>query len=145
MTTAPAITPEHVYLWAAKQKLLRARDPWLAEARPKQLPPPGDWRFWLLMAGRGFGKTRTGAEYVREEGQAGRSGAPMLVAATNADVRDVVVEGPSGIVKVCEAAGWPCDYQPSKRRVVFANGAIGRLRSAEEPDRLRGPEADLAW
>src|SRR5436190_21161873 len=82
--------------------LLRA---WWFWARPSQLPPPGDWRFWLLMAGRGFGKTRTGAEYVCTEVDAGRAREVMLIAATASDVRDVVVEGPSGIVKVAERRG----------------------------------------
>jgi phage terminase large subunit-like protein len=119
--------------------------PWSELARPEQLPPPGDWRFWLLMAGRGFGKTRTGAEYVREEVQAGRAAEVMLIAATTSDVRDVVVEGPSGIVKVCERAGWRVRYEPSKQRITFPNGAVARTRSADEPDRIRGPECDLAW
>jgi phage terminase large subunit-like protein len=118
---------------------------WRVWARPSQLPPPGDWRFWLLMAGRGFGKTRSAAEYVREEVRAGRAREVMLIAATAADVRDVVVEGPSGIVAVCERAGWPCHYEPSKHRISFANGAVARTRSADEPDRIRGPECDLAW
>lgn len=119
--------------------------PWSTLARLKQLPPPGNWRFWLLMAGRGFGKTRTGAEYIREEVQAGRTREIMLIAATASDVRDVVIEGPSGIVKVCERVGWRVRYEPSKQRVTFPNGAIARTRSADEPDRIRGPEADLEW
>lgn len=118
---------------------------WRTTARPKQLPPPGDWRFWLLMAGRGFGKTRTAAEYVREEVMAGRAREVMIIAATTTDVRDVAVEGPSGIIKVCERAGWRVRYEPSKMRVVFPNGAIARTRGADEPDRIRGPECDLAW
>ncbi len=119
--------------------------PWSECARPKQLPPPGDWRFWLIQAGRGFGKTRTGAEYIRTEVFAGRAAEIMLIAATTTDVRDIVIEGPSGIVKVCERAGWRVRYEPSKMRVVFPNGAIARTRGADEPDRIRGPECDLAW
>jgi phage terminase large subunit-like protein len=139
------ITAGHVDVYLAKQRLIRRLDPWRTEARAKQLPPPGSWRFWLLMAGRGFGKTRTGAEYVRAELMAGRAAEVMLIAATTADVRDVVVEGPSGVVKVCERAGWRVRYEPSKQRVVCPNGAVIRTRSAEEPDRIRGPEADLEW
>jgi phage terminase large subunit-like protein len=119
--------------------------PWSDIARPSQLPPSGDWRFWLLMAGRGFGKTRTGAEYVCAEIQAGRAREVMLIAATAADVRDVVVEGPSGILKVCERLGWKAHYEPSKQRITFPNGAVARTRSADEPDRIRGPECDVAW
>jgi phage terminase large subunit-like protein len=139
------LTPELVNVYWAKQRIARQQNPWERDARPKQLPPPGDWRFWLLMAGRGFGKTRTGAEYVRTEVMAGRAAEVMLIAATTTDVRDIVVEGPSGIVKVCERAGWRVDYQPSKMRIVFPNGAVARTRGADEPDRIRGPECDLAW
>jgi phage terminase large subunit-like protein len=124
---------------------VRQRDTWSVTARPKQRPPDGSWRFWLVMAGRGWGKTKTGAEYVRTEVQAGRASEVMLIAATAADVRDVVVEGPSGIVKVCEQVGWRVRYEPSKQRITFPNGAIARTRSADEPDRIRGPEADLEW
>lgn len=123
----------------------RRFEPWEQTRRDAQKPPPGTWRFWLLMAGRGFGKTRTGAEYVRGEVFAGRAAEVMLIAATASDVRDVVVEGPSGIVKVCERAGWRAHYEPSKQRVTFPNGAVARTRSADEPDRIRGPECDLAW
>ncbi len=118
---------------------------WRFWARPSQLPPPGEWRFWLLMAGRGFGKTRSGAEYVCEEVQAGRAREVMLIAATAADVRDVVVEGPSGIVTVARRRGMAVRYEPSKQRITFPNGAVARTRSADEPDRIRGPEADLGW
>jgi phage terminase large subunit-like protein len=145
-----AVTASHLDLAAAwhvrRPPPVAPVDRWAShDARPKQLPPPGAWRFWLLMAGRGFGKTRTGAEYVRAEVQAGRAAEVMLIAATAADVRDVAVEGPSGIVTVCERAGWRVRYEPSKQRIVFPNGAIARTRSADEPDRIRGPEADMAW
>lgn len=119
--------------------------PWSVLGRPEQQPPPGDWRFWLLMAGRGFGKTRTGAEYVIDEVRNRRAAEIMLIAATSADVRDVVVEGPSGIVRVAERIGWRVRYEPSKQRITFPNGAVARTRSADEPDRIRGPECDLAW
>lgn len=96
------------------------------------------------MAGRGFGKTRTGAEYVRREVEEGRAGRVALVAATSADARDVIVEGQSGIVAVSPPWFEPT-YEPSKRRLTWPNGAIATLYSADEPDRLRGPEHDLAW
>lgn len=146
MTT---VLPQHLDLAAAwylrRPAPVPAPDLWRRQARPKQLPPPGEWRFWLLMAGRGFGKTRSAAEYVRSEVAAGRAAEVMLIAATTADVRDVVVEGPSGIVKVCERAGWRVRYEPSKQRITFPTGAVARTRSADEPDRIRGPEADLEW
>src|SRR5580704_14131550 len=77
---------------------------WSAIARPSQLPPPGDWRVWLLLAGRGFGKTRSGAEWVRAEVESGRARRIALVAPTAADARDVMVEGESGILAV--SASW---------------------------------------
>lgn len=142
---AMPIRPEHLNLAFAYRKRLLDADPWHAEARSKQLPPPGDWRFWLLMAGRGFGKTRTGAEFIRAEVMAGRAAEIGFIAATASDVRDVVVEGPSGIIKVCERYGMRAHYEPSKQRITFPNGAIARTRSADEPDRIRGPEFDLSW
>lgn len=143
-TYTDAVADSIVHTRPFRQRLQLA-DPWIAEARAKQLPPPGDWRFWLLMAGRGFGKTRTGAEYIRQEVMAGHAAEVMLIAATTSDVRDVVVEGPSGIIKVCERVGVRVRYEPSKQRITFPNGAIVRTRSADEPDRIRGPECDLAW
>lgn len=116
---------------------------WEFWARPNQLPPQGDWRVWLLLAGRGFGKTRTGAEWCRSRIAAGRSRL-ALVAPTAADVRDVMVEGESGILAVCPPWDRP-NYEPSKRRVTWPNGAIATTYSADEPDRLRGPQHDAAW
>src|SRR5437763_3387868 len=73
---------------------------WPAIARPNQLPPPGNWQVWLLLAGRGFGKTRTLAEWVCQQAASGRAGRIALVAATAADAHDVLVEGQSGILAV---------------------------------------------
>ena len=117
---------------------------WRAKARPSQLPPPGDWNGWLVMAGRGFGKTRTGAEYVREQVETGLAKRIALVAPTAADCRDVMVEGPAGVLATASAWCRPI-YEPSKRRVTWPNGAVGFAYSSEESDRLRGPEHDLAW
>ena len=98
----------------------------------------------MLLAGRGFGKTRTGAEFVRAEVEAGRAGRVALVAPTAADARDVMVEGESGLLAICPPSNRP-RYEPSKRRVTWDNGAIATLYSADEPERLRGPQHDLAW
>jgi phage terminase large subunit-like protein len=117
---------------------------WEFWARPKQLEPPGDWRAWMLCAGRGYGKTRCGAEWVRHLVETGRAGRIALVAATAADARDVVVEGESGLVAICPPWNRPL-YEPSKRRLTWRNGAIASLYSADEPDRLRGPQHDAAW
>lgn len=113
-------------------------------ARPNQISPEGDWDIWLLLAGRGFGKTRTGAEWVKEEVDAGRATRIALIAETAADGRDVMVEGESGILAVYPYEDRPL-YEPSKRRITWANGAMATIYNATEPDQLRGPQHDLAW
>lgn len=116
-------------------------------ARENQKAPAGDWRVWLLMAGRGFGKTRTGAEWVRRQVNTRQARRIALVGPTAADVRDVMVEGPAGILAISpefDPAGRP-KYEPSKRRLSWPNGAVASLYSADEPDRLRGPQHDAAW
>jgi phage terminase large subunit-like protein len=115
---------------------------WEEWARPEQLPPPGDWSIWLILAGRGFGKTRSGAEWVRAESKV----APhiALVAPTAADGRDIMVEGEAGIMSVFPDDERPL-YEPSKRRVTFKNGSQATVYSADEPDRLRGPSHHAFW
>lgn len=117
---------------------------WSLWARDKQLPPPGDWRVWLILAGRGFGKTRTGAEWVRALAESGRAGRIALVGETGADARDVMVEGESGLLACCPPWARPL-YEPSKRRVTWPNGAVATCFSADDPDQLRGPQFDAAW
>ena len=117
---------------------------WSLWARSLQLPPPGDWRVWLLLAGRGFGKTRSGAEFVRARVKGGMATRIALVGPTAADVRDVMIEGDSGLLAVASAAERPL-YEPSKRRLTWPNGAVALAFSADEPERLRGPQHDLAW
>ena len=117
---------------------------WRVWRRPKQATPPGDWSIWVILAGRGFGKTRTGAEWVREEVDRGHSRHIALVGATAGDVRDTMIEGESGLMSVFPNAERP-RYEPSKRRLTFQNGAMATAFSADEPDRLRGPNHDLAW
>ena len=95
---------------------------WRYRARPEQLPPAGSWRVWLLMAGRGFGKTRCGAEWVRAEVKAGRRRI-ALVGPTAADARNVMVEGESGILAISPDPERPL-YEPSKRRLTWPNGAV---------------------
>src|ERR1700726_4669584 len=116
---------------------------WRYRARPEQLPPGGSWRVWLLMAGRGFGKTRCGAEWVRAEVKGGR-GRIALVGPTAADARDVMVEGESGILAISPDPERPL-YEPSKRRLTWPNGAVATTYSTDEPERLRGPQHDAAW
>ena len=116
---------------------------WKFLARPKQIQPPGDWRYWLVLAGRGFGKTRTGAETVREWVSAGYR-IIHLVASTAGDARDVMVQGESGLLNCFPPSQRP-NYEPSKRLITFHNGAIARLFSADEPERLRGPQCEAFW
>ena len=113
-------------------------------ARPKQLPPEGNWTNWLILAGRGFGKTRTGAEWIRERVERGLAKRIAIVGKTPADVRDVMIEGESGIVTISPPWNKP-DYQPSRRRIVWKNGATAHIFSSYEPDQLRGPQFDTAW
>src|SRR5262249_42238664 len=116
---------------------------WPAIARPNQLPPPGDCQVWWLLAGGGLGKTRTLAEWVGNQTASAQARRIALVAATAADARDVLVEGQSGILAVSPPWFRPV-YEPSKRRVTWTNGAIATTFSAEEPERLRGPQHDAA-
>jgi phage terminase large subunit-like protein len=120
---------------------------WTVWARPEQLAPPGtDWNVWLVMAGRGFGKTRLAAEWVREQAKYTNTGQRRfaLVARTAADVRDVIVEGESGIINVSPPSEKPL-YEPSKRRLTWPNGNTATLFTADEPDGLRGPQFTHAW
>lgn len=122
----------------------RMLDDWEFWARPNQLPPPGDWRVWLLLAGRGFGKTRSGAEFVRARVESGLASRVALVGPTASDVRDVMIEGESGLLAI-SGEDWRPLYEPSKRRLTWPNGAVALAFSADEPERLRGPQHDLAW
>lgn len=117
---------------------------WPFWARVEQLAPVGDWHTWLVLAGRGFGKTRAMAEWVRAEVERGSARRVAFVGATAADVRDTMVRGESGILAVSPPWFRPV-YEPSKRLLTWPNGAIATCYSAEEPDRLRGPQHDLAW
>lgn len=117
---------------------------WRVTARPAQLAPQGQWRVWLVLAGRGWGKTLCGAQWVREQVESGRVSRVALVGPTAADVRDVMIEGPSGILAISSASMRP-EYEPSRRRITWPNGAIGMCYSADEPERLRGPQHEAAW
>lgn len=128
---------------------------WALFARPDQLPPPeaqggGPWDTWLVLGGRGAGKTRTGAEWVRglalglgpfTERPVGRI---ALVAETMQDLREVMVDGVSGLLSVHPYHERPL-WQPSRRRLEWANGAVAQGFSAEDPESLRGPQFGAAW
>jgi phage terminase large subunit-like protein len=106
--------------------------------------PDGDWETWLVLAGRSFGKTHLAAENTRMMVERGLWGRIALIGPTAADCRDVMVEGKSGLVTLAPPWFRP-KYEPSKRRLTWPNGARAFLFSAEEPERLRGPQHDGAW
>ena len=128
----------------------RLRDDWAVWARPDQMPPAGDWTTWLLLGGRGAGKTRAGAEWVKALalGRAPFADAPAgriaLVGETFADVRDVMIEGVSGLLRIHRRTERPV-WKPSLRRLEWPNGAVAQAFSSEDPEALRGPQFDVAW
>ena len=117
---------------------------WQIWARSKQLPPEGRWFIWLIMAGRGFGKTRAGAEWIRSVARKRTTALIALVGHTMDDVRHVMVEGQSGILNISPSEERPAWF-PSKRLLVWPNGVRARCYSAEDPNQLRGPEHEKAW
>ncbi|HWA91823.1 MAG TPA: terminase family protein [Rhizomicrobium sp.] len=114
---------------------------WLFWARDEQLPPPGDWRTWLFLGGRGAGKTRAGAEWIADGVAHGGLKRVALLGATFSDVRAVMIEGESGLMRVLDTA----TYEPSNQRIKWPNGAVATVLSAEEPDGIRGHQFDAAW
>lgn len=171
MTTAPLLPPDW-QSWPEKQRaelltrlqtMAQEREtgkvPWLCSvpdcdgkphkgrmgphARAHQRPPPGDdWDQWVALAGRGWGKTRVGAEWAISQARKYERGA--LVGPTAGDARDVLVEGESGIM-ACAPSNFRPVYEPSKRRLTYPNGAQQAVYSADEPDRLRGPQHHYGW
>jgi phage terminase large subunit-like protein len=117
---------------------------WKLWARPDQLPPPGDWQTWLISAGRGFGKTRAGAEWVREYARRHPDCRIALVGASLGEARSVMVEGESGLLAVCPPENLPV-FEPSLKRLSWGNGAQAFLYSSAEPETLRGPQHHIAW
>ena len=111
---------------------------WNLHARESQLPPDGDWDTWLILAGRGFGKTRTGAEWIRSQVEDKKARRIALVARTTDEAQSVMIEGESGILNICPHWNMPT-YEPSKRKLTWPNGAFALVFSSHEPDQLRGP------
>lgn len=137
------------------RELARLLDDWTFTARADQWPPTQDdgappWRVWLMLGGRGAGKTRAGAEWVKglALGQPDFSPRPLsriaLVGETIADVREVMVEGVSGLRAIHKKADRP-RWETTRRRLVWNNGAIAQAFSAEDPESLRGPQFHAAW
>ena len=128
---------------------------WQLAARSDQLPPPFaqdglPWRTWLVLGGRGAGKTRAGAEWVRSEARRLTRTAPAgaariaLVAETLHDARSVMVEGVSGLLAIHPASERPV-FEPSRLQLTWPGGVVAQLYSAEDPDSLRGPQFHAAW
>lgn len=128
---------------ATQSQLQRIDRDWLTRSAPPQLAPFSNWLIWLFMGGRGAGKTRAGAEWVAQRVTDGCRRI-ALVAPTFGDVREVMIEGPSGLMHVGPARMRP-HYEVSRKRVVWDSGAVGYGFSAEDADGLRGPQFDCAW
>lgn len=120
----------------------QARYDWSLWARPKQQAPAWAWFVWLLMCGRGFGKTRVGAEWTRE--QTKTSQYVNLIGATADDARDIMIDGESGILAICPPRERPV-YRKSDRQLAWPNGAKSLIFTADEPDRLRGKQHEKVW
>jgi hypothetical protein len=120
-------------------KLREMRTCWELWAHPGQTAPAGNWHTWLNMAGRGFGKTRAGAEWVRQIAERDAAACIALVGASIGEARQVMVEGPAGLIAVAPDDMRP-RFEPSKRRLTWPGGATATLYSAGEPESLRGPQ-----
>lgn len=112
---------------------------WVSWARPNQIEPDGDWLTWLILAGRGFGKTRSITEWAKTQAENNPGSRGAMVGSTAGDVRDVLIEGESGIMNISPPWFMP-HYEPSKRRLTWPNGSVATTYSADEPNRLRGPQ-----
>lgn len=137
------------------QSLTRAEAHWLLHewpvwARPDQLPPAGDWTTWLILGGRGAGKTRAGAEWVRAltDGKTplarGTCARLALIGESYADAREIMIEGASGLRELGPSDRRPA-YEAARRRLVWPNGAVAQIFSATDPEGLRGPQFEAAW
>ena len=115
---------------------------WDMKARPAQMLPKEPWTHWLILAGRGFGKTRTGAETVRKWVKTNRF--VNLVGATSDDAKDIMIEGESGILEICPKDERPV-YKKHERKLVWPNGAVSLVFTADEPERLRGKQHEKLW
>jgi len=145
----PAVVDE--FLGGLSDEALLAL-PWMFEfwALPHQLPPVGAWKTWVIMGGRGAGKTRAGAEWVRAQVEGARPADPgrasrvALVGETQDQVREVMIFGDSGIL-ACSPPDRRPQWEAGRRRLVWPNGAVAQVFSAHEPESLRGPQFDAAW
>ncbi len=126
----------------SEEEAIELSQEWQLWARPEQIAPEWDWRTWLILAGRGYGKTRVGAEWVRQ--QIKKYSLVNMIAATADDARDIMIEGESGILAICPPNERP-EYKVSKRQLVWPNGARSLIFTADEPERLRGKQHMKLW
>ena len=126
-------------------ELRRLERAWALWAHRGQKPPQGAWRVWLMLAGRGFGKTRAGAEWVSQLARADGSLRIALVGGTIDEVANVMIHGQSGLMAVAPLEEGQLQWVPSTRTLTFPNGALAFAYSGERPDKLRGPEHHIAW
>jgi phage terminase large subunit-like protein len=138
---------------ATQRRVLRAltrpqrrelNERWACWAHEGQLPPDGDWRIWLMMAGRGFGKTRAGAEWVSALARANPALRIALVGRSNEDVKKVMIEGESGLFAVARE-GERFRWSSTAGVLEFASGALAFVYSSENPEKLRGPQHHIGW
>lgn len=139
----------HVWLGSSLQAQLdelhadrRLAWDWHLWARDEQLAPETAWTYWLILAGRGFGKTRCGAEWTRQQAKTSRY--VNLIGATADDARDIMIEGESGLLAICPRRERPY-YRASQRKLVWPNGATSLIFTADEPERLRGKQHEKLW
>ncbi|HMO09519.1 MAG TPA: terminase family protein, partial [Paracoccaceae bacterium] len=150
LASAPQETVEEFLGGLSDNALLSL--PWVFEfwAMPHQLPPEGAWRAWVIMGGRGAGKTRAGSEWVRSQVEGptpeaqGRAARVALVGETIEQAREVMVFGESGIL-ACSPPDRMPQWEAGRKRLVWPNGAVAQIYSAHEPESLRGPQFDAAW
>jgi len=142
------LSPELISSWS-QEKLIEVDElsreleyRWDYVGRPSQQQPSGNWDTWVIKAGRGYGKTRTGSEITRIWSDQVPS--ILLIGATASDLRDIMIEGPSGILATAPKGNYPL-YEPSKLRITWNNGCVCHIRSADEPDRIRGIEVYRGW
>lgn len=145
LVRAPA--PEPLYPYPTESEATQCGDSefksrWIEIAHASQLPPKGAWSTWLFQGGRGAGKTRAGAEWLAARAEA-KAGLYAMIGPTQHDVREVMVDGPSGLRNL-PGRERP-HYERSRRRLIWANGSVAYAFSAEEPERLRGPQFEAAW
>ncbi len=142
-----SLNPEQLRLISnslSKEELANLKYYWPFWARPNQILPESGWSGALILAGRGFGKTRLGAEWVRYIAENALTDRIGLIAETAKDGRDVMVQGESGLLAISPPWNRP-DYFPSKKRLVWKNGVQAFLYDAREPDQLRGPQHGALW